>query len=61
MISFFPESWFPKKRNINFHAPDRWWISPRIIHFLLYIHCEIQSFTYFAGNSIPINAGVPHL
>ena len=32
MISFLPESWFPKKRNIDFHTPDRWWISPQIIH-----------------------------
>ena len=32
MIPFLPESWFPKKRNIDFHTPDRWWISPRIIH-----------------------------
>ena len=32
MISFLQESWFPKKRNIDFHTPDRWWISPRIIH-----------------------------
>ena len=31
MISFLPESWFPKERNIDFHTPDRWWISPRII------------------------------
>ena len=31
MISFLQESWFPKKRNIDFHTPDRWWISPRII------------------------------
>ena len=31
MIPFLPESWFPKKRNIDFHTPDRWWISPRII------------------------------
>ena len=32
MISFLPESWFPKKQNFDFHTPDRWWISPRIIH-----------------------------
>ena len=31
MISFLPESWFPKKQNFDFHTPDRWWISPRII------------------------------
>ena len=31
MISFLSESWFPKKQNSDFHTPDRWWISPRII------------------------------
>ena len=37
MISFLPESWFPKKQNSDFHTPDRWWISPRIIHADLYV------------------------
>ena len=35
MISFLPESWFPKKQNFDFHTPDRWWISPRIIHLCI--------------------------
>ncbi|MBO5196960.1 MAG: hypothetical protein J6B85_00335, partial [Lachnospiraceae bacterium] len=30
-ISFLVESRFPTKRNSDFHAPDRCWISPRII------------------------------
>ena len=33
MISFFTESRFPIKRNYDFHTPDRWWISLRIIHY----------------------------
>jgi len=32
MISCLAESRFPIKRNSDFHAPDRRWISPRIIH-----------------------------
>ena len=35
MISFLTESRFPIKRNCDFHTPDRWWISPRIIHKFL--------------------------
>ena len=31
MISCLAESRFPIKRNSDFHAPDRRWISPRII------------------------------
>lgn len=32
MISCLAESRFPIKRNSDFHAPDRRWILPRIIH-----------------------------
>ena len=31
-ISFLMESRFPIKRISDFRAPDRWWISTRIIH-----------------------------
>ena len=33
MISFLTESRFPIKWNCDFHTPDRWWISPRIIQY----------------------------
>ena len=31
MISSVTETRFPTKRVSDFHTPDRWWISPRII------------------------------
>lgn len=35
MISCLAESRFPIKRNSDFHAPDRRWISPRIIQYFI--------------------------
>ena len=46
MISFLPESWFPKKQNFDFHTPDRWWISPWIIQ-----HRNIQSNGFVEGTN----------
>ncbi len=36
MISNKVESWFLNKRKLDFHSPDRWWISLRITHDINY-------------------------
>ena len=46
MISCLTESRFPIKRNSDFHTPDRRWISPRIIQWVLHsmgvVHRDVK-------------------
>lgn len=51
MISCLAESRFPIKRNSDFHAPDRRWISPRIIHrILLHTHKHVKIRRFYPQN-----------
>ena len=69
MISFLPESWFPKKQNSDFHMPDRRWISPWIIqlwrwivggnlHLLLYFNKSTLRKGSFLYSSKPVEVGI---
>ena len=47
MISKTAESWFLTKRNVDFHVPDRWWISLRITQYILLVQYEYGHLPYY--------------